>query len=241
MASLLDRLVAIEAANLTTALTPMIVWLASFPRSGNTLLRSMLRGVFGLETFSKYEPAGSPSMDQRLTDLIGVTKYEGDFGAFAAAAREAEELSIIKTHDAPEGADKAIYIVRDGLVATDSYRHYRTATEGRAVAWSEVLAADRPFDNWSLHLDAWQPVERPETLLLRYENLVGAPEVEIERIASFLGRSALNSWEDPWVTANSIGPNFFRRGKADRPASISADETEAFMALHGEWMRLLGY
>ncbi|GGL41590.1 sulfotransferase domain-containing protein [Caulobacter rhizosphaerae] len=219
----------------------MIVWLASFPRSGNTLLRSVLRGVFGLETFSKYEPAGSPSMDQRLTDLIGVTKYEGDFGAFSTAAREADDLRIIKTHDGPEGLDKAIYVVRDGLVATDSYRHYRTATEGRQVSWLEVLAADRPFDNWSLHLDAWRPLERPETLLVRYEDLVGAPETEIGRIAAFLGRPALNRWVDPWETVNNIGPNFFRRGKADRPASITSDEAEAFMALHGEWMGRLGY
>lgn len=219
----------------------MIVWLASFPRSGNTLLRSMLRGVFGLETFSKYEPVGSPSMDQRLTDLIGVTKYEGDFKAFATAARAADDLSITKTHDAPEGADKAIYVVRDGLVATDSYRHYRTATERSEVAWSDVLAADRPFDNWSLHLEAWRPLERPDTLLVRYEDLVGAPEVEIARISAFLERPALNVWADPWETANSIGPNFFRRGRADRPDSITAEEAEAFMALHGVWMGRLGY
>jgi hypothetical protein len=219
----------------------MIVWLASFPRSGNTMLRSMLRGVFGLETFSKYEPAGSPSMDQRLTDLIGVTKYEGDFDAFATTARQADTLSIIKTHDAPEGGDKAIYVVRNGLVATDSYRHYRTATERREVSWDQVLDADRPFDNWSLHLDAWRPVERPETLLVRYEDLVERPDAEVGRLSAFLDRPVLKAWENPWETVNSIGPSFFRRGRTDRPASITDEEAMAFMALHGAWMARLGY
>lgn len=33
----------------------MIVWLASYPRSGNTFLRVVLHNVYGVSTYSVYE------------------------------------------------------------------------------------------------------------------------------------------------------------------------------------------
>ncbi len=219
----------------------MLIWLASFPRSGNTLARTLLRQVFDLRTHSKYEPAGSPSMDHRLTDIMGAAKYEGNFPTFLDAARHAPAVTVCKTHDEPEGDDRAIYVVRNGLVATDSYRHYLSALNGSETPWSEVLGRATAFENWSRHLDAWRPLDREGTLIVRYEDLVERPEAVIADIAGFLELRPVTGWSNPWKAVNSIGPNFFRRGLAQIPETITTAERDAFVGLHGAWMARLGY
>ncbi|MGH9425708.1 MAG: hypothetical protein ACRD2L_05300 [Terriglobia bacterium] len=51
----------------------MIVWLASFPRSGNTLVRIILNSVFGLSTSTVYSglKQGVDSVYDQMNQLIG--------------------------------------------------------------------------------------------------------------------------------------------------------------------------
>lgn len=222
----------------------MIVWLASFPRSGNTLVRTVLQSVFGLKSYSKYEAkaARSPKgMADSLVSTIGALSYEGDYPEFYAAARDNPELMVVKTHDQPEDHGKAIYVVRNGLVATDSYRHYRVQIDEQDAPWSEIVDGATPFNNWSLHLDAWNPLERPDTLLLTYESLIGEPAAAHARIAAFLDVEPIAPWIDPWASMNTARPDFFRRGQAGVPETLTAEEIEVFMARHGAWMGRLGY
>lgn len=204
-------------------------------------MRSLLRRTFGLASYSKYEPAGSPSMDKRLTDMIGVAKYEGDLPVFVETARSIADDVILKTHDEPEGEDAAIYVVRNGLVATDSYRHYRSRVEGRDVSWREVIEDSTVFGNWSRHLDAWSPLSRGRTLVVRYEDVIDDPSVVVQALAAFLDREPIDAWENPWSEAHAIGPNFFRRGLPTVPDTVTPEERAVFMAVHGEWMERLAY
>jgi hypothetical protein len=228
----------------------MVIWLASFPRSGNTMLRMMLRTVFGAATHSKYEAIGDrpPEAAGRWTvnpvgQRIGASFYSEAEGwpRFLARARESEGTYLVKTHDAPEGADKAIYVVRNGLVATDSYRHFLEGALGRPVAWPELVVAPQPFENWSNHLDAWQPEARPETLLLRYEVLVHDPSLAIRLIRDFTGLPVQTEWTDPWHAVHAEAPGFFRRGRTTIPAELTDGELQCFMRSHAAWMERLGY
>jgi hypothetical protein len=180
-------------------------------------------------------------MDRRLTDMIGVAKYEGDLPVFVEAARSGGDSVILKTHDQPEGEDAAIYVVRNGLVATDSYRHYRSRVEAREVSWQEMIEDSTVFGNWSRHLDAWSPLSRGRTLVVRYEDVVDRPQVVIGEVRSFLRREPVAAWVNPWSEAHAIGPNFFRRGLPSVPDTVTPEERAAFMALHGEWMERLAY
>ncbi|WP_308424038.1 sulfotransferase domain-containing protein [Caulobacter rhizosphaerae] len=222
----------------------MIVWLASFPRSGNTLVRTVLQSVFGLKSYSKYEAKASRSpkgMADHLVSAIGAVSYDGDYPEFYASAQADPGVTVVKTHDQPEDGGQAIYVVRNGLVATDSYRHYRIQIDEQHAPWPEIVNGGTPFNNWSLHLDAWNPLERPDTLLLTYEALVREPTAAHARIAEFLDVEPVAAWVDPWASMNAARPDFFRRGQAGVPDTLTGEEIEIFMARHGEWMRRLGY
>jgi hypothetical protein len=228
----------------------MVIWLASFPRSGNTMLRMMFRSVFGLSTYSKHEALGDRPVrekglwvDDVVGDRIGARFYaeaEG-WAGFLARARESSEPHLIKTHDGPEGSDKTIYVVRNGLVATDSYRHFLEAAGGRPVDWDELLARRHVFENWSAHLDAWRPDSRPDTLVIRYEMLVGDPALAIRLISGFTGLAPVAAWDDPWTILQEAAPHFFRRGRTSIPEELADDPIDRFMAIHAGWMERLGY
>jgi hypothetical protein len=204
----------------------------------------MLRSVFGLNSYSKYEASAARSpkgMADDLVSTIGAVSYEGDYPEFFAAAEADPATVLVKTHDQPENGGKAIYVVRNGLVATDSYRHYRVQIDEQTAPWSEIVNGGTPFNNWSLHLDAWNPLDRPDTLLLTYEGLVSDPATAHGQIAEFLGIAPIATWTDPWANLNAARPDFFRRGKASIPETLTAEEIEIFMARHGDWMRRLQY
>ncbi|MBO9559090.1 MAG: sulfotransferase domain-containing protein [Caulobacter sp.] len=208
------------------------------------MVRTVLRSVFGIESYSKYEAKASRSpkgMADDLVSAIGAVPYDGEYPDFYAAAAADPGTAVVKTHDQPEDHGKAIYVVRNGLVATDSYRHYRIQIDEQHAPWSEIVNGDTPFNNWSLHLDAWNPLERPDTLLLTYESLVSEPAVAHARIAQFLDVEPVATWIDPWPAMNAARPDFFRRGQATVPETLTAEEIEIFMARHGEWMGRLGY
>lgn len=200
-----------------------------------------MNNAFGLETFSKYEAATSPSMESEIASIIGSRPYSGDLADFLQVARSSHEITLVKTHDEPEDDARAIYIVRNGLVATDSYRHYRQVTENRPISWREIIEDPSIFGNWSNHLSAWLPVDRPNTLIVRYEDLLAEPHAQIARIGQFLGVPQRRLWQDPWARLHEKGPNFFRRGRADICDTVTDEEIAMFMDIHGEWMRKLGY
>lgn len=49
----------------------MIVWLASYPRSGNTFLRVLFRHVFGIETYSVYNDLLDIGSDGDISAVTG--------------------------------------------------------------------------------------------------------------------------------------------------------------------------
>ncbi|GLY96154.1 hypothetical protein Acsp02_34090 [Actinoplanes sp. NBRC 103695] len=97
----------------------MIVWVASFPRSGNTFLRIVLHRLYGVRTSTVYDVDG---VAERLgKDLIGFTDRPGSLSEMRAT----DELHFVKTHrqhdaDVDED-DRAICLVRDGRDALVSW------------------------------------------------------------------------------------------------------------------------
>ena len=63
----------------------MIVWVASFPRSGNTFLRIVLHRLYGVRTSTVYDVDGVAA---RLgKDLVGFTDRPGSLADMRAAIR----------------------------------------------------------------------------------------------------------------------------------------------------------
>ena len=70
----------------------MIVWVSSFPRSGNTFLRIVLNRLYGVRTSVVYDVDG---VAQRLgADLVGFIERP----AVIVVMRESTEVHFVKTH-----------------------------------------------------------------------------------------------------------------------------------------------
>src|SRR5689334_7028983 len=128
----------------------MIMWLASYPRSGNTLVRIALKRFFALPTTSLYTgedflsaALGGPAPDMTLEQI----------------ARSVQPW-IVKTHEMPgDDCYPAMYLVRDGRDALISYAHYVLHTDhgipigGDREAFLKVLrdliVSTGHFGGWS--------------------------------------------------------------------------------------------
>jgi len=219
----------------------MIIWLASYPRSGNTFLRVVLNSVFGLKTYSIYGDANDIAADNRTADVVGHEQLPADFDI--DRAREAEALYLIKTHDyPPNSSDRAIYLVRDGREVMLSYLKYEDEFRDPHTSLMDVIYGNVPFGSWSRHLEIWNPDERQDTLLVRFEDLVDKPQEAIEHLSGFLGIMPTGGSVPTFAELHAINPQFFRSGKKDSwKTTFSNDEQAAFLLRHYSAMIAHGY
>lgn len=104
----------------------MIVWLASFPRSGNTFFRIALHRLYQVPTYVVYDVDGVA--EQIGTDLMDARDRPGTLDEMRASP----EVHFVKTHrqrDDPSvaEADRAICLVRDGRDCVVSWARLWTA------------------------------------------------------------------------------------------------------------------
>ena len=222
----------------TDAMPAPVTWLASFPRSGNTLLRVVLKSCFGLDSASIYGDQEFP--DATVSALVGEQAVGPDVQAFLRQARAMRRSLLVKTHELP-GADHhpAIYVLRDGRSALVSRWHYSRDLLGRADSLTDVIAATGA-ESWSRHARAW--TGRPGTLVLRYEKLVAGDAQTLAHIADFLDRPQTAPFAIDFAKLNAMNPAFFRKGSdAANIAEMDAADSALFERLHGETLHALGY
>lgn len=221
----------------------MIIWLASYPRSGNTLLRQIFRQVFDQETYSDSNDPKDLGIHEAGSSVVGHRNYMLPWNEFYAAAQTDPALTLVKTHHPPKDSGKTIYIVRDGRAALVSYFHllrdFRRRTD---ISLHNVIRGETPMGSWSRNLDHWQPHARPDTLLLRFEELRHEPDKSIATVAEFTGLEPKRPWESPLGHLQEAMPGFFRNGDDQRNiAELAGPDEKLFWELHGGWMKTLGY
>jgi hypothetical protein len=221
----------------------MIVWLPSYPRSGNTLLRTLLKQVFDLGTHSKYNDPSDLGADPRIASAVGHLTYDGSWNDELARMRNSDDLRLVKTHEGPAGDEPAIFIVRHGWSASISNQHYLRDFSKIEAPLPQVIAGTTDgFPSWGRMLDLWDPFNRPHTLLIRYEDLVNAPQEIISAIHSFLNVPVIAEWQNNFEEMRRLNPKFFRSGKVEiSEETFGHDNATLFASLHGDWMNRLGY
>src|SRR5437867_2426035 len=161
----------------------MITWLASYPRSGNTLVRIILNEVFGQSTYSRYDDLTDIGSSPALANAVGHRPLGGKWTERYAQMAAADEQLFIKTHDLEPSNHPCIYIVRNGMAAISSYQKYLSDFRAKQYSLEAViLGMASRFSSWGSHLDYWNPLRREKTLLLKYEELLYASEQAIQKI-----------------------------------------------------------
>lgn len=220
----------------------MIVWLASYPRSGNTLLRLIVEKVFAIDTYSLYPEYEMDISADGLQLLKGDTAKSHDVGAIYAAAHDSRRLHVMKIHDVPIDDFPAIFLERDGRAACVSYWHFLRDFQELNVSLADVILGRVDYESWSEHYDAWRPRERPNTLVLRYETLIEEPHYAINEISELLKLKPQGRFDSTFDELNRESPTFFRRGNnAANIAELQGDDLNLFWLMHGPLMKSLGY
>ena len=218
----------------------MIVWLASYPRSGNTMFRSMLGQVFGCGSYSRYfSPAKFRSRPKSSWAVPLPAPWKK---AYRLMSDDPDRVYMVKTHDPPPDTQPAIYIVRNGLAVVRSYKHYLLDVNGRQYSVEQVIRGGALFGSWGEHLDAWNPLDRAGTLLLKYEDLVSAPDNELQRVAEFINKRRKREWVNNFDELHAQNPKMYRQGPAV-PADygFTDEQKQLFFSLHSDWMARLNY
>lgn len=219
----------------------MIIWLASYPRSGNTYFRVLLNSIFGVKTYSIHNDTHDIAADQATSEVVGHEHLPESFDL--AHARLSDNIYVIKTHAPPQNeTDKAIYLVRDGRESSVSYHKYLKNFYSSPLALYDVITGAAAFGTWGEHVNSWSPQTRPNTLLIKFEDLVSAPEEFYPRIANFIGIPASKQHAPSFKELQEINPKFFNSGKKDSWLNqISEEEQLAFWMTNHEQMKAMGY
>jgi hypothetical protein len=153
------------------------------------------------------------------------------------------ELYLVKTHHPPADAERAIYIVRDGRSAIVSrYNFYVNLRRRADISVSDIIRGNVIFGDWSSHLRSWDPLNRPATLFLRYQELVQRPVESLDRVASFIRRKPVGKWENNFDELHRIFPQFFNGGSDEKNlAQMTPDDHKLFWTMHSECMQRYGF
>lgn len=206
------------------------IWLASYPRSGNTLLRTVLYQCFGFVSASIY--SNDLGANRKLESYVGHIEHnEKGMISFPDGA-----LPLFKTHELPTDDGFAIYVVRDGRAASVSlWEFYR-----RSLSLEAVIAGRHRFGTWANHLLVWQPWARPNSLLLKYEEILSDLPTVLGKISAFLDAEIINSTIPERETIADVDGQWVRK-KSDWREVMTDKDVELFLQTNGLMMEKMGY
>ena len=234
---MVERLVANEKVEGSTPFARsiiMIIWISSYPKSGNTYLRSFLSSYY-------YSDDGKFDFDQ----LVNIHQFPSiKFSKIKPISKEEaskywifnqnnffdkNKLNLVKTHNCllpyqgNEFASKtetigAIYIVRDPRnVITSLTNHYSLSYEKalETMLDEDCSLLEKSFDqdfsnftylnSWSNHYKSWKNNLNFETLFVKYEEIENNKEEIFKKIIFFIEKvSKRNSKFNEKKFLNSI-------------------------------------
>ncbi|MDB3949299.1 sulfotransferase domain-containing protein [Candidatus Pelagibacter sp.] len=219
----------------------MIIWLASYPKSGNTLVRSILTSLIftndGKVDFEKLHrinnfPAG-PFFEKFTSDFGNIKEISKYWIKAQEVLNKNKKLKFFKTHNSlcsingnaftnSNNTVGTIYIVRDprDIIISASKYYNKSHNETKENMFNRHMDLinkynDKPIStflgSWSDHYNSWTKNTK-NILLLKYEDLINNKEVEIRKILNFINKFAKLSVDENKIK-NCIETSSFKNMK----------------------------
>ena len=197
----------------------MIIWITSYPKSGNTWVRAILcsllysrNGNFRLDELEKIKQFPMKNHFKDFTDdIFNIDEISKNWLPAQEKLNLDNSIKFFKTHNAfckykdyvftnKKNTLATIYIVRDPRnIITSLTHHYSlnfnmakemlfssTRVLGNEASYKSKGHVYTVLGNWADHYNSWKKLDPENTLLLKYEDLIKDPKLQILRIANFL-------------------------------------------------------
>ncbi len=215
-----------------------MIWLASFPRSGNTFFRNILHDVYGIES-TVFKLAHTNSKVVKTHKL---------------------PFELIPS----DPKIPAVYIVRDGRDVVVSMAYQRTDLTERGSDLKKnmisIITDSRKenFGGWSRNVEEWL---KRASLIIRFEELIKEPianvnklggmlklpKPDLSKLPTFESQKKGNAHYSPIekhsdLSHNTVNDLFFRSGKVGGWKEEMSDEVhQMFWDKHGKTTEKVGY
>jgi hypothetical protein len=211
-----------------------MIWLVSYPRSGNTFFRNILFHVYGLNSKAFYLE------NEKL-------------------CRVDQSVTVTKTHHLPEDTpigpeDTVVYLVRDGRDAIVSMANQVTNITKVGSGFRENIYAilfgrgKEFFGGWSRHVTEWRG---SADVVIKFEDLVSDPLQEVEKLRNFMTLPDPDVSQMPTFESQKSGQAeykgrdsnlFFHKGQVGGwKNALSKAQLNLCYRIHGEELRRSGY
>ena len=191
----------------------MILWLASYPKSGNTLLRSILATYFfsedGIFNFNHLYKIGQfPSLIH--FENLGIDTSDSDqiYSNFVKAQElinnSSNQLKFFKTHSALAKINNnnftdfkntlgAIYVIRDPRNVVTSFAHHYQIDSDEATKcllnekfwnYKNEKVPKTFLSSWKQNYNSWKQMN-DKTLFIKYEDLIKNKKTVLIRVFKF--------------------------------------------------------
>ena len=196
----------------------MIIWIASYPKSGNTWVRSLLStylysddGSFNFNLLKKIQQFPDKNYFKYFIKDFSDIKKVSDYW-IAAQDRinlfNENKTTFFKTHSALCAFDKnlftnknntqaVIYVVRDPRnVITSISNHfsldleesYKFITNRNKIISGNDFSMSTVLGSWSDHYTSWSKIKFSPILVVKYENLISDTKNTLIKILNFLSK-----------------------------------------------------
>jgi hypothetical protein len=227
-----------------------------------TTLREVKRDNPDYFFSDRYAHAWGPALQRLISDRFQAQADEAGFGASAPIVVKEPASQVAELLLELFGGSKLIFLLRDGRDVVDSwldaYRRGSWAQSGGAFA--AEAGKREPLIRWLAHVwvhrtdavhRAYASRRPQDRVLVRYENLLSAPEEELARVARLLGISSSAHRLHEIASARDfdlVQPDERGVGRAVRRAapggwrhSLTRSERRALLDVLGPKLRELGY
>ncbi len=209
----------------------MIIWLASYPKSGNTLLRSILATYLysndGIVKFDYiYKIKQFPAIEDFKKLKIDMSIEKEVFDNYIEAQKiinKDKKIKFIKTHSSLVKINNsnftdlnnslgAIYIVRDPRNVVTSFAHHYNLNIDEAInvmtdpkRWlvKTSLIYQNFLGSWKMNYNSWKQMKN-RVLFVKYEDLVEKKKTTMIKIFKFIQSLGVDGFKPDMIKLNKV-------------------------------------
>ena len=194
----------------------MIIWIASYPKSGNTWIRALLsaylyspKGNFEFNLLDKISQFPSQYyLEPFLKNLKNFKEVPKYWIQSQNKINTENKINFLKTHNAmctiqgnqftnKHNTLAAIYVVRDPRnVITSLSNHYDISlneafefiTNKRKIIFENTSGDIQYIGDWAGHYSSWKNANYFPKIIIKYEDLITNTKKTFSKILNFLGK-----------------------------------------------------